>query len=102
MSVTVALLICCVTSSCSRQVWDNGGWVVGDGVQVMGDGGRVMVDLRIPHVAPEHMDSYYCVPFKVPRGDSYIVNFQPEAHMHVVHHMFLIGCGTPYQESGYW
>ena len=60
------------------------------------------LDIRMPGASPKHQDTYLCVAMKVPDGNQYIVNFQPEADMNVVHHMFLHGCGALSQETGYW
>jgi len=55
-----------------------------------------VLDIRINNARPRHMDTYLCVAYKVPKGFSYIVKYEPKAEMNVVHHMFLHGCGKPY------
>jgi len=58
--------------------------------------------IRMPHIAPKKMDSYFCVAHKLPTDERYIVKYEPAAKMQVAHHMLLFGCGEPYQEEKSW
>ncbi|XP_066258953.1 peptidylglycine alpha-hydroxylating monooxygenase [Euwallacea similis] len=59
--------------------------------------------LLMPNVHPYRDDFYVCTPIKiVPDKSFYIVGFEPNASMNVVHHMLLFGCSTLASYDEYW
>nr|XP_057916242.1 peptidyl-glycine alpha-amidating monooxygenase isoform X2 [Doryrhamphus excisus] len=61
------------------------------------------VAVRMPGVIPDQSDTYLCMAFPVPTGQTaYVVDFMPQASMNTVHHMLLFGCKTPVSTTSYW
>ncbi|XP_060515974.1 peptidylglycine alpha-hydroxylating monooxygenase [Cylas formicarius] len=59
--------------------------------------------LLMPNVHPDRDEFYVCTPIKIVGDkDFYIVGFEPNATMNVVHHMLLFGCSTPGADAEYW
>lgn len=55
----------------------------------------------MPHVRPTQNETYLCTAFHItPNKHKYVVGFQPNATMHVAHHILIYGCAVPgYQEQ---
>lgn len=60
------------------------------------------VDLRMPHVHPQVVDSYLCYPMKMPEDPTYITGFVPHSNMATAHHMLLFGCEEPGDTGKTW
>ncbi|XP_050314404.1 peptidylglycine alpha-hydroxylating monooxygenase [Anthonomus grandis grandis] len=59
--------------------------------------------MLMPAVHPHKDDFYVCTPIKiVPDKNFYIVGFEPNATMNVVHHMLLFGCSSLASFDEYW
>lgn len=57
----------------------------------------------MPDINPYKDEFYVCTPIKIVSDKNfYIVGFEPNATMNVVHHMLLFGCTTPGSDSSYW
>lgn len=57
--------------------------------------------LLMPHVRPTQNETYLCTAFHItPNKHKYVVGFEPNATMHVAHHILIYGCEVPgYQEQ---
>ncbi|XP_042144944.1 peptidylglycine alpha-hydroxylating monooxygenase-like [Ixodes scapularis] len=52
--------------------------------------------LSMPGVQPMQNETYLCTAFHfAPNQHKYIVSFEPNATMHVAHHVLIYGCATP-------
>ncbi|GAB1605137.1 probable peptidylglycine alpha-hydroxylating monooxygenase 1 [Argonauta hians] len=60
------------------------------------------VEMLMPNVQPKTPDTYLCYSIKANSTPSYIVGFQPRAHMEVSHHILLYGCGLPGKDTKVW
>lgn len=50
----------------------------------------------MPNVHPMQPETYLCTSFKMnKKGNEYIVKFEPNATMHVAHHILIYGCKEP-------
>lgn len=59
--------------------------------------------LLMPDVYPDRDELYLCTPVRIVDHKSfYIVGFEPNATMNVVHHMLLFGCTTPGTNNEVW
>lgn len=57
----------------------------------------------MPSIHPYRDEFYVCTPIKIVADKNfYIVGFEPNATMNVVHHMLLFGCSTPGTDQEYW
>ncbi|KAI5744961.1 hypothetical protein M8J76_006985 [Diaphorina citri] len=53
-------------------------------------------EISMPNVRPNRPELYVCTPVKIdPTNPYYIIGFEPNATMHVVHHIILYGCTEP-------
>ncbi|XP_015915160.1 peptidylglycine alpha-hydroxylating monooxygenase [Parasteatoda tepidariorum] len=60
------------------------------------DDGRKYLPLLMPDVQPVVKETYLCTAFRMPQTDfKYIVEFTPNASMHVAHHILIYGCEIP-------
>lgn len=59
--------------------------------------------LLMPNVYPARPELYICTPVRIVDDKTfYIVGFEPNATMHVAHHMLLFGCGHPGSNKEIW
>ncbi len=59
--------------------------------------------LLMPHVHPDHEESYLCTPVKLDdERTNFVVGFRPNATMHTAHHMLVYGCDEPGTEEPVW
>uniref|UniRef100_A0A8D8WKV7 peptidylglycine monooxygenase n=1 Tax=Cacopsylla melanoneura TaxID=428564 RepID=A0A8D8WKV7_9HEMI len=60
-------------------------------------------EISMPNVRPNRPELYICTPVKVdPSNPYYIIGFEPNATMHVVHHIILYGCTEPGASLPVW
>nr|QPD99035.2 putative peptidyl-glycine alpha-hydroxylating monooxygenase [Tityus serrulatus] len=51
------------------------------------------LEMLMPNVQPLHNETYLCTSFKMnKREHEYVVKFEPNATMHVAHHILIYGC----------
>lgn len=59
--------------------------------------------LLMPHVHPEHAESYMCTPIRIDEEkDFFITGFRPNASQETAHHMLIFGCADPGSEEPVW